>query len=136
MDELFLYDPDKGLFKEILKQSSVMQGRYFIVSSGFNFSTTDLSAVIDRQKYPCVVCAVPRSQLLQPDFVAESFAFQLYFLTRHEHTSAGEIKEVDPLTLTSQHPAFYDWKDMKECAAGFLVTLKKVIRTRMVGERP
>lgn len=130
-DSLFLYDRDKGLFKEILKKSSVIAGRYFVVSSGFDINTTDLNNIVDVQKYPCVICSVPNVGPTANNRFEH--AFTLYFLTRYAHTGQGDIKDVDPNTLNSLHPSWYDWNDMEQVARNFYKKLRSVIASNYLG---
>jgi hypothetical protein len=131
VSELFIYDPDDSLFKSIITHSKVMQGRYFVVSSGFDINNLD-----PVQKYPCMICVPPRSNPVAPSYIQETFSFDLYFLTRRGTTGQNQIKNPNPATLTSQHPAWYDWKDMNECATAFLRTLKALLKLKMVGDIP
>lgn len=143
MDELFLYDRDKGLFKEILKQSTVMEGRYHVSPNGGNdLNTSNLESYINdpasglstaKQKYPLCVCMTPKSR-----FVAlnghrwEEFTFQLFFITMTYTNADNSIKDMNVSTKTSKHHVWYDWKDMKEVAANFIEALAKVISMRTI----
>lgn len=131
VSELFLYDGESGLFKQILLHSKVMAGRYFVATSGFDLSNLD-----PVQKYPCVLCTPPKSSPVAPAYIQETFSFDLYFLVRSGQTGQNQIKSPDKSTLTSNHPVWYDWKDMNECAVAFLRQLKEVTKKRMVGEIP
>lgn len=130
MTELFLYDQDLGLFKQIIKQSTVMDGRYYVVSNTFDINNVALQ--LTDQKYPCVACMPPRSD--SPGQNLQSFFFNLLFLTKRGVTGQNEIKDANPETLISEHPPWYDWKDMNECAMGFHQTLRKVLRERRVAD--
>jgi hypothetical protein len=134
MNELFLYDRDEGLFKKILDQSKVIGGRYFIVSSGFDFNNMPLDFL--KQKYPCVLLKAPKSYYLPPDFTKQTLQFELHFLTRHGVTGQNQVKEAHPDTLNSQHPVWYDWKDMNEVAGSFINMLLQVIKSKYVGDKP
>jgi hypothetical protein len=139
MSELFLYDRDAGLFKAILNQSTVMQGRYFILANGNEINTSNFSQYISdalagmqsvTQKYPVCLCMPPRSL---PDGVRQTFAFTLFFLTKSGITGQNKIKEIDTDTQVSTHHTWYDWKDMRECATNFVSTLNNVLRTKSSG---
>lgn len=143
MDELFLYDRDKGLFKQILKQSTVMAGRYMVSPSyGHDLNTDNLDAflkdakygIIDpQQKYPIVVCMPPRSVLMGAEFgFKEEFVFELFFLCTTGYTGQNQIKTVDKATNKSMHHVWYDWKDMKEVAVEFMDVLKAVIKANQL----
>lgn len=141
MNELFLYDRDKGLFKAVLQQSTVMQGRYFVVKAGMDINTNNLDqyftevgigTVNPDQIYPCVICPPPSSTLLPPSFTNEQLQFTLFFLTRSNYTGQNQVKDPDAGTQASTHLPWYDWKDMKECAANFVRQLMAVLKTKYV----
>ncbi|MCZ2085370.1 MAG: hypothetical protein LC112_13970 [Flavobacteriales bacterium] len=141
MDELFIYDRDKGLFKEILKQSFVIEGRYHVsADGGMDLNTNNLNTLIAKipeQKYPLCVCMTPRSQIImQNGQQREEFYFNLLFLCQTYIASNG-VKRPDGSTRKSTHEVWYDWKDMKQCAQDFLLMLDKVIREKKIdGIRP
>lgn len=148
MNELFIYDRDKGLFKEILKQSFVMQGRYFVAPHyGHELNTANLEQYFSDaktgtadvpQKYPCVVCIAPKSRKVNGENgLWEEYYFNLFFLTLSGRTGTQQFKSINPSTNTSTHHTWYDWKDMKEVADQFLAVLKDVIikRATETGER-
>ena len=140
MDELFLYDRDKGLFKQILKQSKVMEGRYQVSPSyGHalntdnldNFLSEGINGIIDLpQKWPMCVCMPPGSVLGKDDngSFKEDFVFELFFLCTSGYTSTNKVKFPDRATGQSMHHVWYDWKDMKEVALEFLKMLERVIK--------
>ncbi|RFM30034.1 hypothetical protein [Deminuibacter soli] len=138
MDELFLYDRDKGLFKQLLLQSSVMQGRYHVSPDyGYDLNTNNLGAYISDpasgsktplQKYPLCVCITPRSRLVKVNGADwEQFSFTLFFLCKSFVSGTNQLKAPDAATNTSKHQVWEDWKDMKECAGNFWVLLQQVI---------
>lgn len=149
MNELFIYDRDKGLFKEILKQSFVMQGRYFVAPHyGHELNTANLEQYINdpasgmsdiKQKYPCVVCIAPKSRKATDEngMLREEYYFNLFFLCLSGRTGDQKIKSIDASTNSSTHHTWYDWKDMKEVADNFMAVLKDVINKRAAstGER-
>ena len=140
INELFLYDRDNGLFKEILKQSVVINGRYHLCPDyGHELNTGNLNqyfkdeatGLTDVAKYPCCVCITPNSNLTNYNQQkGESFVFQLYFLTLAKRTADNQIRAMDRDTLTSMQHTWYDWLEMKNCAASFLETLHKVLLTK------
>lgn len=143
MDELFLYDSEKGLFKEILKKSSVMEGRYHVSpNSGQDLNTDNLSTFLNdpakglagpSQKYPISVCVTPRSRFTRINGQRwEEFWFSLYFLTSSFTTGDHQIKDNNPDTNTSGHHVWYDWQDMKNCADEFLEVFKLQIKRIIV----
>lgn len=143
MDELFLYDRDKGLFKQILKQSTVMAGRYYVSPSyGNDLNTDNLNAflkdpkfgLIDQvPKYPCTVCMPPASVLNgRNDGFIEEFVFELFFLCTTGYTGQNKIKSIDKPSQTSSHLIWYDWKDMKEIAKEFLKVLTELIKVHQL----
>jgi hypothetical protein len=143
MDELFLYDRDQGLFKEILKKSAVMGGRYHVSpNSTQDLNTDNLASFINdpktglsdpSQKYPICVCVTPRSRYTRINGQRwEEFWFSLFFLTPSYKTGNNQIKTLDPDTNTSAHHIWYDWQDMKNCADEFLEVLKMQLKRAVV----
>jgi hypothetical protein len=141
MNELFLYDRDAGLFKQILKLSTVIEGRYFVAPAGGpEMNTSSMGSYINDalagitavdRKYPCAICLPPVSIFDERD---ETIVFNLLFLTRSNHTGTNELKQANVAANVSTHHTWYDWKDMKECAQSFLAVLRSVIRNRKIGE--
>ncbi|MGN6438176.1 MAG: hypothetical protein ACTHMM_16670 [Agriterribacter sp.] len=143
MNELFIYDRDQGLFKEILKHSIVIQGRYHVAAGyGAELNTANIEAYVkdvkggfvdDPNKYPCCVCMVPKSDLVERNGATwERFIFQLYFLCTTYYTGDNQVKQPDKDTGVSSHHVWYDWKDMKECAGNFMQVLDDVMRKKTV----
>ncbi|MBL0235031.1 MAG: hypothetical protein IPQ08_15460 [Chitinophagaceae bacterium] len=137
MDELYLYDRDKGLFKKILAKSIVMQGRYHVSPNyGHDLNTTNLDSFLKdpkngitepEQKYPIVVCMPPASVInRENDTFDETFLFELFFLCKTHYNGQNRVKMEDKPTGRSGHHVWYDWKDMKEVAIEFLEALKQV----------
>lgn len=142
ISELFIYDREKGLFKEILNKSLVIQGRYHVSTNhGNDLNTANLETFIKdpasgltdvNQKYPICFCTTPRSR-----YVAfqggrwEEFIFNLYFVCTTYRTGTGQIKNRDAGTNTSAHHIWYDWQDMKEAAMNFLEALKLTLRRKI-----
>ena len=142
IQELFLYDRDEGLFKEILKKSTVIKGSYHVSTNhGNDLNASNLetyvkdpaNGLIDDKKYPICICVTPRSRQVkvsgQP---LEQFTFNLYFLSTTFRTPDNKIKLKDKDTNVSAHHVWYDWQDMKNCAMNFCFVLSQVIRTRTI----
>lgn len=138
MDELFLYDRDLGLFKEILNKSSIIQGRYHVSpSGGKDLDTNNLETFIKdpasglsdvKNKYPICVCMTPRSRETTINGqLMEIFVFDLFFVTTTYFDKTG-VKWPDLDTNTSTHHVWYDWQDMKRCASNFIQKLKEIVR--------
>jgi hypothetical protein len=137
MDQLYLYDRDKGLFKEILKQSKVIQGRYHVAPDyGQELNTANLNQyILDpasglsdvKQKYPCCVCMPPQPMLTADGNSNEGTEtiYQLFFLD-----TTGR-KALDKNTNTSSSHVWDDWNEMEKCAKDFVRLLKKVIRKKV-----
>lgn len=138
IQELFLYDPLKGLFKEILNQSTTIKGRYYLSANGgqdlnanninaFINDSVNLLAPIAETKYPLAMCLTPRSKFVKFNGGRwEQFFFNMFFLNSTGR-EGDEIKLMDADTLESQHHVWYDWQDMKTCAEDFIEVLKLVI---------
>lgn len=140
MQELFLYDKAQGLFKNILKASSVMKGSYHVSpNAGNDLNTANLetwvkdpaNGLVDQKGYPICVCMTPLSRVIvQNGTDFEQFTFNLFFVTTTGRNSDGTTKMRDKDTGTSAHPVWYDWQDMKSCAMNFIWILKAVLKTR------
>lgn len=139
IQELFLYDREQGLFKEILNKSTVMQGRYHVSPNhGNDLNTNNLETFIKdpangltdvNEKYPLCVCVTPRSRYVSmPGGRWEEFIFNLYFVCATFRTGDNKIKSRDAGTNTSAHPVWYDWQDMKAAAANFIEALKVTLK--------
>jgi hypothetical protein len=134
MDELFIYDRDKSLFKAVLQQSIVMEGRYHVSpNSGQDLNSNNLDTLVPSlpgDKYPICVCLTPRSYLkMENGQQKEEFYFTLLFLCQ-TYTGKNGTKNPDPRTRKSTHEVWYDWKDMKQCASDFIITLDNVTRKK------
>jgi hypothetical protein len=132
MDELFIYDNNKGLFKEILKSSFVIEGRYHISSNqGQDLNSNNLDTLISTipdQKYPLCVCIAPPSKFgFVNGQLKEDFYFTLLFLCQTYNGTNG-TKQPDPKTRKSTHEVWYDWADMKRAAMNFISVLDDVTR--------
>lgn len=147
LSELFLYDRDAGLFKEMLKQDKVIEGRYHVSPNyGHDLNTGNLDSFLKdpaygltdpKQKYPICVCMTPKSGFTLINMQKwEVFYFHIFFLCLSQRTGDNQIKKVDRDTNTSGQFTWYDWNDMKLCASDFLEVLKKVIKTKKSGEIP
>jgi hypothetical protein len=145
INELFLYDRDEGLFKQIVKNSFVLEGRYHIAPHfGHELNTGNLeqyfkdpaSGMADvGQKYPCMVCMAPKSrQLYENGTINEQFFFNTFFLCLTGRTSLNQFKTPDYDTNVSAHYLWYDWQDMKGVADSFIEALCKIIRTRITSD--
>lgn len=137
MDELFIYDEKRGLFKEILKQSNVMEGRYHVtVNNGQDLNANNLGTVVAdvvQKKWPMCVCVAPKSVIGTVNGQQrEDFYFNLLFLCKSYNAANG----TDQKTRKANHDIPWDWKDMKECAANFITVLDKFLRTRRIDGVP
>lgn len=142
IQELFLYDRERGLFKEILKQSSIIEGRYHVSHNHANdLNTSNLETFIrdpatglsdPAQKYPICVCITPRSRYVDfPGGLQEVITFNLYFVCTTYRTGDNKIKNRDADTNTSAHHIWYDWQDMKVCAQSFLEVLRLTLKRKI-----
>lgn len=144
MEDLFLHDQEKGLFKSILSKSSIIEGRYFVSPDyGFNLNTENLGAFFKdekfglsdpSQKYPMCVCITPKSFIEQEQPGSphtERFIYDLFFLTKDGRTGQNQIKSMDKHTGQSKHHIWYDWSDMKRVSSSFISMLNKVLQKRI-----
>lgn len=147
MNELFLYDRDKGLFREILNQSKTMEGRYHVSPNyGNDLNTSNLDAFFKDnahglsgpdQKYPITVCMTPVSRFTRINNQKwEEFYFTIYFLCMSGRDGKNQIKKVDRGTNTSSQLTWYDWSDMKESAGDFIEALRLIIQKKSIDNKP
>lgn len=141
MTELFLYNRDNGIFKQILRESKEIEGRYHVSPNyGHDLNTNNLDTFFKdtaygmmdvEQKYPLCVCMTPVSRFTKINGQKwEVFFFHLFFLTRAFHDGANNIKKIDRDTNTSRQNTYDDWSEMKQCCSDFLEMLDKVIRKK------
>jgi hypothetical protein len=130
MDELQIYGPD-GLFHNIVKESTVLEGRYGVLPKGgqdLNLNNILSGIEFPKEKYPGVFCVPPLSEL--PGTVQqgawECFYFRLFFMCTTGYTGDNQFKFRDPSTNTSMHTVPMDWSDMKTLALNFMYALEKV----------
>lgn len=135
LSELFLYDRDHGLFKEILNKSTVMEGRYHVSPNyGRDLNSGNLQSFfedpkygvnVEKQRFPIAVCMTPQSRFTKINEQRwEEFWFSIYFLTKSYNTADNQVKDKHPDSGLSSHHIWYDWQDMKNCADAFLQVLK------------
>lgn len=129
MDELQLYGKN-GLFHNIVKASSVFNGRYGMLIKGGDLNTNNILSGVEfpKDKYPGVFALPPVSTLPATVQQAswECFYFRLFFLCTTNYTGDNKIKSPDPNTNTSLHTVPMDWSDMKGLALGFMNALEKL----------
>lgn len=126
------------LFRNILKQSKVIQGRFFIthdwtaeVNSSSIVDILEKAGIPDPKKtFPLCLMLAPRSQ---GDYASDR-AFKdlhdisLLFLTGTYYTSTGDVKEPAPgMNNISDHTVIEDWHDMKRCGKSFMRVLSELI---------
>lgn len=144
ISELFLYDRDTGLFKEILKQSKMIAGNYHVSSNyGRDLNANNLESIIKdyleglkdvKVKYPMAVCITPKSTIVLINGQEwEEFTFVMYFLTQCGIEN-NQVKKLDKSTNTSGQHVWYDWNDMKQCGLDFIKTLKNVILKKSLSD--
>ena len=130
MDELQLYG-NNGLFHNIVKASSVFNGRYGVLpKGGYDLNLNNILSGIEfpKEKYPGVFCMPPISTLPASVQQAswECFYFRLFFLCTTFATGDNKTKSPDPNTNTSLHTIPMDWSDMKGLCLGFMNALEKL----------
>lgn len=130
MNEIMLYGQN-GLFHNIIRQSSILNGRYAIIPrTGADLNANNLLSGLDfpAGKYPGVFCAPPYSVIPTTTKAGywERLYFRLYFLTTTLYTGDNQIKFVDTNTNTSMHTINQDWSEMKELAFEFIHALESI----------
>lgn len=125
LNESFLYGKEAGLFRQVLRHSSVIEGRYHVSPNfGHDLNTGNLQEYLKGlpagQKYPMAVLLPPRSKPFRvSDHPWEEFYFTLFFLTTAVTDGQGQAR-------VPHIPA--DWARMKACALSFLSVLREVCR--------
>lgn len=139
MNELYLYE----LFRNILAQSTVMDGR-LVIAEGYgndlnansfdNYITDALGGITTPRKYPAAVLCPPQETVKDRDLGWSVFHLRMYFLTTTYHDGLADIKGIAGDTNTSTHQIMHDWKDMRECAGNFRQILNKLVLARTLSQ--
>lgn len=132
MTEIFIYE----LFEEILRHSTVIEGRFAVVKSGADLNEANhaelvrdaIGGLTDARKYPAAILLPPSEMVPSYHKGWSTFRMTMYFLTKHGRTGANELKTPDYDALISEHTVMQDWKDMRECAGDFRVAFNRVSR--------
>lgn len=136
---MFSYPYIEELFRNILKASSAMQGRFFICPrNGREINSDDLEQVIAdlvireriTKKYPLTLMAPPVStgSYAGTNEDWDHYHLTLFFLTTSGYASTSQGMNLNPNTRTTQHTITQDWHDMKRCAVSFIKVLNNVQR--------
>lgn len=132
-NELFIYD----LFRNILKASMVMQGRFHVLKgNGIDANSSNFGDIVKDEldglklikKYPVAILQPATEFQTIDDRGWSAYRLHMYFLTLDKRTSDGDIKGVDIITNTSEHTMLQDWKDMREVAGNFRKKLREVLK--------
>lgn len=125
MTELAIYEKD-GLFHNVVKKSTIMNGRYVALSDGKDLNTNNVITHLEqvKSKYPIVVCTIPFSIIQVKGW--EDFFFKMYFLCTSGYTGDNQFKNRDHLTNTSMHKTTFDVSDMKTVALSFMSVLEQI----------
>jgi hypothetical protein len=128
LDELQLYGID-GLFHNLVKKSSVFNGRYGVLLKGGDLNLNNVLSGIEfpKETYPGVFCLPPVSVIKEATVQQapwECFYFRLFFLCTTEYTGDNQFKFRDPSTNTSMHKVNIDWSDMKGLCLSFMNALE------------
>lgn len=125
MDALALYGKD-NLFHNILKQSAVFKGHYFIsAANGLDINSNNFDSVDQdwtKKQYPLVICMVPKSTentTLPTHF--ETLVFTMVFLKQ------TYIDEGSSTTRKSIIDSWVDCEDMVKAARNFMRVYARVI---------
>lgn len=129
------YNYIENLFREILKLSSSIQGRFHVLHQyGLQEINADrLGQVLKDEnipdiKYPLAAIAPPHSRgEYDPDKSNEweRYLITIFFVKNSYNTSTGAVAYKNLKTGTSQHSVQDDWHDMKRAAVGFMKVLKQ-----------
>jgi hypothetical protein len=132
-NELFIYD----LFRNILKASTVMEGRFHVLKgNGIDANSSNFGDIVKDEldglkltkKYPVAILQPVTEFQTIDDRGWSAYRLHMYFLTLDKRTSDGDIKGVDVITNTSEHTMLQDWKDMREVAGNFRKKLREVLK--------
>jgi len=134
MDELNLY----RLFKELIKQDPVLQGRFF-VAEGYgndlnanNFENVikdALGSITDVKKYPVAILLPPTEMISKGyDWGWSQFRLKMYFLTTTYYQDGSDIKFQNTGNNTSESPIKLDWRDMRDVAGLFRINFNDFTR--------
>lgn len=122
-NELQMYQ----LFKNILVQSKVIEGRFHVLSTHADVNTAnfmelirdEFNGLINPKKYPCAVLLPPVEVGIVDDKGWSTLNCTMYFLTADERTGDGDFKNVDYELNISKHTKEQDWNDMRRVAGEF-----------------
>jgi hypothetical protein len=131
------YQYIEDLFRNVLKQSIAIGGRFHVAPKGgleinsdeVNEVLVDLLARVAGQKYPLVLIMAPRSMGNYTDKLGEwdKYRIVLFFLQTTYYDSANQVRAINVNTRTSTHTILQDWHDMKRAGVNFLKVLKQVM---------
>jgi hypothetical protein len=130
----------EAFFKNVLKKSKAINGRFFICPrGGQEINTGDLDQVIQDLVFPATIDKKFPLVLMMPPVSEGSFTFKkqewkrlrcvLLFLNTTYYTGTNQVKNPNKNTGTSQHTIVQDWHDMERCATSFLRVVSKLERS-------
>lgn len=133
MNELFLYQ----LYQNIFKASSVIEGRFAVLKSAADINTSNfdelvkdaISGLVGTRKYPVVLLLPIFEQVPSYERGWATMRNHMFFLTADKRNGDGSIKAINTDLNASEHPAWYDWKDMREVAGNFRTKFNEVVRS-------
>jgi hypothetical protein len=125
------------LFKALVEQDPVLQGRFFVAEgygNDLNANNFDnvikdaVGAMTTAQKYPVAILFPPVEVIAKGyDWNWSQFRLKMYFLTTSYYDVNG-IKAQDLNTNTSDYPILKDWADMRKVAGQFRVNFNDYTR--------
>lgn len=136
MNELLFYE----IVKAILKESTVIQGR-FLVAEGYgndlnanNFDDIIKDALSNFNpaptKYPVSVMMPPVEIIEKYEEGWSRFKIDHAFLCNTGFSGRNQFKNLNKQTNQSEHTMQQDWKDMREVAGDFRRMFNKILREK------
>ena len=114
------------LFRNVLKHSTVMQGRLHVCPRwGQEVNTDELQTIIKDVVKPVNGVEYPVALLMPPSSDGEvndlwrRYRIEMYFLATTYYTGTNQVKQANRKTFTSNHTIQQDWEDMHRCALDF-----------------
>lgn len=140
MNEIILYN----LFKEIIKNSYTLQGR-FLMAEGYgndlnngNFDDVIKDALGGLQpqqiKYPLAVLMPPFEQIRNFHYKFSSFRIDIFFLEEHQQLN-NQFKDWNIKTNAGERQIMEDWVEMRKVATQFKATLDKIIKEQVLSNK-
>lgn len=133
MEELYIYQ----LFSNILAQSFVIEGRFFVAEGyGNDLNTSNMDDIIkdalgsikSTKKYPLAILMPPVEVVEFKTSDWSTYSLEMYFL------AATRNRITNPLLNINEHPIMYDWADMRRCAGDFRTAFNALVQIKKLSD--